>query len=154
MPKNDKAHMHNHSLDDANLMSSSEGRKNNLNLSNAKKISIGIEQSSTSSKIQESISNVLNYNKLLIHDINNMRYETKQKRHYSLRASEKAVTDLINQIEDEDFSTEYAYNSSGYLTSIFFANDYMIEKAKRFNEVIVIYATYGTKNLKMPLICA
>ena len=61
---------------------------------------------------------------------------------------------MIEQIKSKSYKANYTLNAAGFPTGVFFTNDYMVENVRRFNEVIIIDATYGTNNLKMPLICA
>ncbi|KAI8052566.1 uncharacterized protein B0P05DRAFT_641493 [Gilbertella persicaria] len=81
-------------------------------------------------------------NKLSVSDINYIGYANDKRKQSSFMASEKATTEVIKAMENKGYTVSYRFN------------DLMTERTARFSEVVIIDATYGTDNLKMPLICA
>ncbi|KAG2191831.1 hypothetical protein INT47_011579 [Mucor saturninus] len=143
---------HNHPLSAENVLLSSNGRKNKLNSDDVEKIQKGIEQEIPTKLIQKLISAISGVNKLTLHDINNLRYKNADR--VNLRSDDGAKL-LIHHIESKGYNTAYRCNPiSRNLDGLFFTNDTLVARAKRFSEVVVIDATYNTNDLKMPLISA
>ncbi|OBZ82427.1 hypothetical protein A0J61_09522 [Choanephora cucurbitarum] len=86
--KNENELCHNHLIDDRNLLSTSKGRKSILEVDDMKKISFGLEQSSSARKTQNTISKDSLYNKLTKVDVEYMKgIYNKQTKEASQRAS-------------------------------------------------------------------
>lgn len=134
------------------MLSRSTGRKHLLDSNDIKKLHQGIQQNITSKQIQRALSAQTSYNKLTIHDINNLKYTTINKIDIK---SVNGATLLIDHIQSQGFITEYRRDPIlGNLDGLLFTNTFLLDRAKRFPGFVIIDATYNTNNLKMPLICA
>jgi hypothetical protein len=72
-------HFHNHDLNEENMLSTSSGRKLSLSSSDREELQRGIERNVPSKAIQQILTSETNYNKLTVHDINNLKYSTTNK---------------------------------------------------------------------------
>ncbi|KAG2200442.1 hypothetical protein INT47_011422 [Mucor saturninus] len=140
---------HNHPLSAENVLLSSNGRKNKLNSDDVEKIQKGIEQEIPTKLIQKLISAESGVNKLTVHDINNLRYKNTDR--VNLRSDDGAKL-LIHHIKSKGYNTAYRCDPiSRNIDGLFFTNDTLVARTKRFSEVVVIDATYNTNDLKMPV---
>ncbi|CAO3621787.1 unnamed protein product [Mucor hiemalis] len=126
---------HNHSTNEEYSLSTPHGRKNHLSTENVKKLQQDIEQKIPTKLIQKSLSSM------------NKRID--------LKSTEGAALLLYN-MESQGFITiAFSRNdSTEFFDGLFFTNQVLIERAKRFPGVILIDATYNKNDLRTPLICA
>lgn len=143
---------HNHEINDENLLSTSAGRKSLLDLNDMEELQRGIEQKLPSKMIQKILSSESDHNKLTIHDINNLKYTMIDR--VDINGADGG-TDFMNYIESHGFIVEHYCNpTSGDIKGIFFTSPSLLDRARRFPEVVLIDATYNTNDIKLPLICA
>lgn len=143
---------HNHPLIKEDFCSTSEGRLTNLTAEDLKTLQDGIKNKVPTKMIQRSISNGKSYDSLYAHDIANMKAQQARKEAMPFRNSDGTV--LIEKMKSQNFKVVYRRCHEDYIGGIFFATESMLARAKRFNEVLIIDATYGTNIQKMPLISA
>ncbi|RCH85399.1 hypothetical protein CU098_006216 [Rhizopus stolonifer] len=109
--------LHNHPLDEANLLSTHKGRHSNLEVEETRTISIGIGQNSKTRDIQKSISIGNKYNKVTVHYVNNLKYFAKKPEAVS-KASETEATRLVEAMESKNF-VAYQFNAVKFLNGIY-----------------------------------
>ncbi|KAI8098338.1 uncharacterized protein B0P05DRAFT_582677 [Gilbertella persicaria] len=109
---------HNHPLDEANLLNTHKGRYSNLEVEEIRAISIEIDQNSKARDIQKSISIGNKYNKVTVHDVNNLKYFAKKPEAIS-KASEIEAIRLIEAMESKNFVLAYQFNAAKFLNGIY-----------------------------------
>ena len=142
---------HNHPIDEASSLATDKGRKSKLDASDLTKINESIELNFPSKLIQKSISNKSSFNKLTIHDINNMKYSIKKRMNLK---SDEGASKLLDYIKGKGFQTSFHCDSATEVVDgIFFTNETMIERTRQFPEVIVMDATYMTNAFDLCIWC-
>lgn len=134
-PTTESEKFHNHELTKENLLATSDGRKSLLDSNDIEKLQRGIDQNLPTKTIQHILSGEADYNKLTVHDINNIRYTTATNR-VDVNSDDSATL-IINHIKAANFIVESVCNSvSRDLEGLFFSKPSLLDRAKRFPEVI------------------
>lgn len=114
----DEEHSHNHRLEVENVLSNSMGRKKMLDSKDIETLQQGIEQNIPTRTIQKVLSEETQYNKLTVHDINDLKYSMTNR--VDIRSDDGAAN-LIDHMESKGYIVECKRSPvSGNVDGIFF----------------------------------
>ncbi|KAG0166601.1 hypothetical protein DFQ30_006982, partial [Apophysomyces sp. BC1015] len=127
-PKNEEERHHNHPITPESLSTSSKARKLMLTEDDIRNLTTMVDANVSTRCIQKALNeeNVLR-NKLTVHDINNLKYQSTKRSSVDLH---ETATILVRQMEDKGYTVLYEHDGSGRLQRLFFTSKTMVERAR------------------------